>query len=245
MSLNGIDIASHQGNINLAVVPCDFVIIKATGGDFYVNPYCDSRYQLAKKQGKKLGVYHYAHEGKVGDPIKEAEFFLKNIQGYLNDALLVLDYEEQYNTSTPDWCLRFLNHVYSKTGVKPLLYINSSTMNSYNWTGVVAGDYGLWLADYNYSPKYPTHMPNIKTPTVKWWKTLAIYQYASDGRLNGYDNNLDLNVFYGDKNTWDKYAKKKETGTLPTQPNDNIHIKKGDSFKVTNTSDKNITLEKQ
>ena len=34
----------------------------------------------------------------------------------------------------------------------------------------------------------------------------AIRQYSSAGRLNGYNGNLDLNKFYGDKNAWMKYC---------------------------------------
>ena len=30
MAMNGIDIASYQAGIDLSVVPCDFVIVKAT-----------------------------------------------------------------------------------------------------------------------------------------------------------------------------------------------------------------------
>ena len=60
--LNGIDISSWQTGIDLSVVPCDFVVIKATGGIGYVNPDCDRAYQQAKAQGKKLGFYHYARE---------------------------------------------------------------------------------------------------------------------------------------------------------------------------------------
>lgn len=41
MSMNGIDISSWQSGIDLAKVPCDFVIIKATEGLTYVNPDCD------------------------------------------------------------------------------------------------------------------------------------------------------------------------------------------------------------
>lgn len=36
MALNGIDISNWQSGINLAVVPCDFVVIKATEGTGYV-----------------------------------------------------------------------------------------------------------------------------------------------------------------------------------------------------------------
>ena len=36
--MNGIDISRYQKGINLAAVPCDFVIIKATQGTSYVSP---------------------------------------------------------------------------------------------------------------------------------------------------------------------------------------------------------------
>jgi len=45
MSMNGIDIASYQAGIDLASVPCDFAIIKATEGISYVNPDCDRAFQ--------------------------------------------------------------------------------------------------------------------------------------------------------------------------------------------------------
>jgi hypothetical protein len=36
--LNGIDVASYQTGLDPAVVPCDFVIVKATQGTTYKNP---------------------------------------------------------------------------------------------------------------------------------------------------------------------------------------------------------------
>ena len=60
MSLNGIDISSHQTGIDLAKVPCDFVICKATEGVGYVNPDCGRAYAQGQKLGKKLGVYHFS-----------------------------------------------------------------------------------------------------------------------------------------------------------------------------------------
>ena len=37
--LRVIDIASHQAGINVRNEDCDVVIVKATGGTSYVNPY--------------------------------------------------------------------------------------------------------------------------------------------------------------------------------------------------------------
>ena len=58
MALNGIDISSWQSGINLTVVQCDFVVIKATEGTNYVNPDYDRAYRQAKAAGKCLGIYH-------------------------------------------------------------------------------------------------------------------------------------------------------------------------------------------
>ena len=76
MALNGIDISSWQSGINLAVVPCDFVVIKATEGTNYVNPDYERAYNQAKASGKCLGVYHYANGGNIQ---AEADYFLSNV----------------------------------------------------------------------------------------------------------------------------------------------------------------------
>ena len=54
MAMNGIDIASYQTGIDLTVVPCDFVIVKATEGTGYVNPDFTRAYAQAKKQFSAL-----------------------------------------------------------------------------------------------------------------------------------------------------------------------------------------------
>lgn len=211
MTLNGIDIASWQGNIDLTTVAADFVITKATEGTTYVNPFCDSRYQLAKKAGKLLGVYHYA---KNGDPIAEANFFYNNIKGYVKEAVLFLDYEEGLTANSPGWCRKFLDRLKELTGVKGMLYTYEAMLKSQNWQTVKDGDYGLWFASYGANKtKHGYEQPNA--PTVPHWGSPAIYQYSSKTRLAGYGGDLDANVFYGDRETWAKYA----GGSVPTKPN--------------------------
>ena len=91
MSMNGIDISNHQAGLNLAKVPCDFVICKATEGTGFVDRYCDGWIQKALQLGKKVGVYHFATGKSSG--VAEADFFYKNIKGYVGKAILVLDWE--------------------------------------------------------------------------------------------------------------------------------------------------------
>ena len=75
MTLKVIDISSHQTVEQAGMDGIDGVIVKATQGTTYINPKCNPQYQLAKLKGRLLGVYHYAGGG---DPIAEADFFLKN-----------------------------------------------------------------------------------------------------------------------------------------------------------------------
>lgn len=199
--MNGIDISNWQKGINLDAVPCDFVIMKATEGTWYVNPDCERAYQQAKNAGKCLGVYHYA-EGK--DAKAEADFFLKHIQGYIGEALIALDWEKENNSSFGkndlNWVKQWLDYIHGKTGVRPLLYISQSIMGKFN--GI--GDYGLWVAQY-------ANMNTTGYQDAPWNEgkyNCAIRQYSSCGRLSGYSGNLDLNKFYGDKTAWNRYAGK-------------------------------------
>lgn len=201
MALNGIDISNYQAGINLSVVPCDFVICKATEGTYYVNPDCDRAYQQAKANGKLLGVYHYANGGNA---VAEADYFLNNIQGYIGEAILCLDWESQNNalcgTGGParKWISNWCNRIVEKTGVKPLIYASASLYNEVS--GI--GDYGLWIAQYadNNATGYQEH------PWNEGAYDCAIRQYSSCGTLSGYGGRLDLDKFYGDATAWHKYA---------------------------------------
>ncbi|MBQ2640917.1 MAG: hypothetical protein IJG15_02840, partial [Lachnospiraceae bacterium] len=47
MSLKGIDIASYQAGMDAGKVEADFVIVKATQGTTYTNPYFSRHYSQA------------------------------------------------------------------------------------------------------------------------------------------------------------------------------------------------------
>lgn len=231
MSMNGIDVSNHQAGLNLAKVPCDFVICKATEGTGFVDRYCDGWIQKALQLGKKVGVYHFASGKSSG--VAEADFFYKNIKGYVGKAILVLDWESKAVSRGVSYAKAFLDRIYQLTGVKPLIYMSNSVVHAYDWSSVVNADYGLWNAGYfagdqtmGYNPNAPLYGGTGK------WKACALYQYTSSGRLSGWNGNLDLNVFYGDKSAWDKYAgtsgvvssdpdgETKSGGTVQTRKND-------------------------
>lgn len=203
--LKGVDVSNHQWNLQGYGDDVDFVICKATEGIGYVDNSCDRLYQLAKSQGKLLGVYHYARPGFMGNTAEgEAEWFVQNIKGYVNEAILVLDWEAERKGDVA-YAKRFLDRVFELTGVRPLFYSYESIINSYNWKDIVNGDYGLWVAKYGRDDGQPH-----QEPFVKDWGFYALWQYTSNGRISGFNANIDKNYFYGDRNTWLKYANAKE-----------------------------------
>ena len=189
--LNGIDVSSYQAKLNVSTYPCDFVICKATEGTGYVNPFCDIHYQQAKSSGKLLGVYHFARPDTGNSPEAEADYFLRNITGYIGEAILALDLECTGWQKYSEWSKKWLDRVYEKTGIRPLFY--SSGDGFANFKDMLnAGNYGVWVASDG-----------------NWYDgtTIVIKQSVYD--------DLDHDVFYGDATAWHKYANPSGTSTAP------------------------------
>ena len=216
MVMRGIDISKWQSGIDISAVNADFVIVKATEGIGYVDKSCDGFFQKALSLGKKLGFYHFARPTANNDPIREADFFYENCKGYFGKAIPILDWEAE-NKQNVAYAKAWLDRVYQRSGVKPVIYMSESVANAYNWSSVANADYGLWVAKYrDNNQDYNYNMANAGSrPKVKWWKFYCMWQWTSTGRLNGYSGNLDCNVFYGDGTTWDKYAGKSGTASKP------------------------------
>lgn len=217
--LKGIDISSHQGNIDLSKLKLDFVIVKATEGTTYVNPYCDSKVQQCIKLGKLFGFYHY---GRNNDPVKEADWLLDNTIGYRGLGIPALDWEEDQSV---EWVNKFVRRYHDKTGVWPWIYANPWRFNQ----GGVESNCGRWIAQY----PAVTH-PNLDYDPGSVPKTdgvVCCWQYASDGRISGYTGNLDLNHFYGDSTAWKKYAK--ASGNSGSSSAGNKSVLENADYKVT------------
>lgn len=208
--LNVIDIASYQSGLDLTKMPAaglDGVIIKATQGTSYVNPYCNKHYGQAKQAGLLRGLYHYANGSGA---IKEADYFVNSIKNYIGDAILVLDWEgeqnSQFGKNDVAYCKMFLDRVYEKTGVRPLIYMSKSVCRAHDWSSV-AKNYGLWAAQYaNNNETGWQSNPWTDGASFGAWSFAAIYQYSSHGKLKGYDGRLDLDLAYMTAEAWNKYA---------------------------------------
>lgn len=199
MALYGIDISQWQ---SVGVQGQDFTIIRATYGTGYVDGSCDEHYQLAKSQGKLRGVYHYAYP-QYNAAIDEANWFVDSIQGYLGDAVLVLDWEEGDKTNV-GWAKTFLDHVYNRTGIRPMIYMSASVTTSADWSPV-ASDYALWCAGYPAKfdvadPPTPAADGSDMPYNTGAFPFATIWQYSSSA------GSLDRDIAYMSADAWSKFA---------------------------------------
>ncbi len=198
MTMQGIDISIWQAGIDLSRVPCDFVIVKATQGTWYVSESCDAQVQQAIRLGKPFGFYHYV--GGDG-AMAEADFFVDNCAGYFGKGIPCIDWEEDDNAAWGDidYLRRLVQHVIDRTGIRPLIYASASP---FPWDVAQALDCGAWVAQY--ADMNPTGYQDA--PWNEGAYTCVIRQYSSHGSLDGYVGNLDLDKAYIDAAAWAKYA---------------------------------------
>lgn len=211
--LRGIDVSHWKGDLNSNGVATDFIIAKATGGNGYVDDTCDKFVQEAIAGGRKWGVYHYFSDGfNDGDPIAEANWFVDNCQGYVGHGLLILDWERGGNPDVGNVgkAKAWLDHVFERTGVRPIIYMSGSLVSEHDWSSVINANYGLWVASWPYGNNAVANygIDPALDPNPHWDGNVndCLWQFTSTGRLDGYGGNLDCNLFFGPREAWDAYA---------------------------------------
>ena len=213
--MNGIDISGHQLNIDLASVPCDFVIIKATQGTSFVSKDFKRQVEQALSLGKLTSVYHYANGAGINE---EVNHFIDVIYPYLGKVILCLDWEGEQNSRFGDYhyCESLLEAIKNVTRKTPFLYMSKSVCRQYKWE--IGRAYPLWAAQYKKNaPTTYTDNPWTDSKGFGPWAVPDIYQYSSVGRLTGYNKNLDLDIAYISASEWQNYA----AGNSDEQP---LHI---------------------
>lgn len=165
----GIDL-SHHNTINWPEVKTDFVIYKCTEGTSYLDP----TYKKAKENWKGIfGSYHFA---RGGDPIKEAQWYLKNS----SENICVLDWEIEHPEPVK-WCSQFIDYLKSQ-GKTCWFYTNDARACKYAWPK----DWIFWIARYGVNNGTQSKKPDFKG--------YSIWQYTSNGTCPGITGRVDLNV---------------------------------------------------
>ena len=196
---------SHLGSISRKTVtgtvnyPINFIYIKSTEGATLLNPYYKKDYRAAKAHGFRVGSYHFF--SPTSPAALQARQFLKHAQINKGDFPPVLDVEplpSQIKKMGGAQVLFarvriWLKFVEREVGIKPILYINQPFVNKYlNQAPDLKHNYKIWIA------RYGEYKPDIH---------LVYWQLCPDGRVSGIHGYVDINVFNGYKDAYDKFVK--------------------------------------
>lgn len=189
----GADISDNNGQINWPVFKnnLNFVIMKATEGNGYIDKLFGYNLAQARALSVPRGIYHFARPDLGNTPEAEAQFFINIVKGQqlLVGESLYLDYEKPIAKNNVGWALRWLQIVEEQLGIKPLFYTYQSMLQIEDWTPVVQNDNGLWIAA-------PTNDPANNTFVTGAWPGAAIQQWGNQ-LIPGAQGVIDSNVFFG------------------------------------------------
>lgn len=192
----GIDVSSHNGDIDFDMVKADgysFVIIKASEGLEHHDSRFATNYDNARKSGLKVGAYHFFR--KDTDGLNQAKNFLETIGWRKLDLPLVVDVEDWSNAKnvederTQKNLDAMLDNLRSR-GHKVMVYTNGDGYKKYIKDGQI--NINLWLCAFK-QPDKLKHIPH------------QLQQYSHWGRVKGIWGDVDLNVFNGSQEQWDKW----------------------------------------
>lgn len=218
--LNFADISSVQGtNLSGILSANDGVIVKATEGNYYVNPQFSNQAGQVTSAGKLLGIYHFINGGVPAET--QAQYLLDNIGDYANrsDVPLILDFENngatnadgspQYPHLTGTEIKPFADYIKAKTGKTIMLYVGQSDVKGYNLQNI---GLPMWVAGY------PLNDGSGYTQELQEW--------ADSHYFNGFKDKMtmwqytstpyDKSVFYADESAWKGLSQGGQVAT--TQP---------------------------
>lgn len=175
----------------------DAVMVKATEGASYVSSTCDPDVQDARRSGIPWGFYHYARNNDATD---EADFFYRNCRNYFGEGIPCLDWEEGQSVA---WVNAFVRRVRELSGAWPWVYASKAALNG---NPGVEPNCGRWVAQWPGSSADTFKEAESKAKPKLGDGLVCAWQFTNRGRLTGYSGNLDLNIFYGDREAWGKYA---------------------------------------
>lgn len=190
MSIQGIDVSSHQPGVDWSQVlqaGKAFAFLRATDGLDYTDSQFATYWKEAREAGVLRGAYHFYRTND--DPTTQAENFLSVVQLQPGDLPAVVDFEKTTGSESASQILKdlqtWLDVVQAATGRVPIIYTGPDYWNSLGSS--VFGHYPLWVAEYGVQSPKP----------VAGWPSWTFWQYSESGTVPGISGAVDLDVFDG------------------------------------------------
>lgn len=201
----GIDVSYHNGTINWNKVKedgIDFAIIRVAyrgyeNGKLKMDTQALKNMKDANEAGVPIGVYIFSQAVSEAEARQEADYIVKNIQGYKIDLPVVLDFEyvavgvgrlykaKLSKNEATGVCVSFCDRV-KALGYTPMVYASKSMYEDKTYAADFSQEYPIWMAHYNNSTSYAGE--------YEYW------QYTSTGKVKGIGTKsnkyVDLNYRY-------------------------------------------------
>lgn len=186
----GIDVSYYQGDIAWSRVHragIHFAFIRVSDGSTIVDSKFEANWAGAKRAHVLRGAYQFFRPTE--SPIEQANLLIRALRkSGAGELPPVIDIEvtDGLPLATVVANARvWIEHVRSQLGVEPIVYTN---YGMFRWGGAEPlGRQLLWLAHYT------TVCPSIPPPWSRW----TFWQYTENGRVDGIDGAVDLDVFDG------------------------------------------------
>ncbi len=210
MAIKGIDVSEWQGNltknnwlkvknsgIQFAILRCGYTTYGKSKKK-YVDRYFENNYKICKEIGLPIGVYYYSCATSETEAKEEANFVLSLIKNKKFEYPVVIDTEDNHNinksTNSP-----VSQASIGKYKLTPLIKTFCEIIESKGYyVSIYASTYwfknNLILEDLKLYDKW----------IAQWSKTVSVsykygmWQYSSQGTVNGLSDNIDLDYAYLD-----------------------------------------------
>ena len=204
MAYKGPDISSWQGDIDITALSnqVDFFIFRSHAG-ISKDSKVDRNVNLAIQNGKPYGLYIYSYALNTDRAAQEAQNVINTANSYaVKPNFLVIDMEDadgykKRNGMPSDQTLRDICTVecraFENAGYYAMVYASSSWFNG-KLAGLTAFD--KWVAHWPTRGGKQTGMDT--SPDGENANNCGIWQFTSEGYLNGYSGRLDMNYGYKD-----------------------------------------------
>lgn len=188
--VHGIDLSHYQGKVFWETVgenaKMAYVYLKATEGGDKIDHTYEYNIELAKKNGLKVGSYHFFRPKT--DLKKQLENFTTQCRPEDQDILPMIDVETKKGMETEAFCdslQKFLDMVEEYYKQKPLVYTYTNFYNAY-LQGKLSG-YKIMIAQYTQ-----------REPVLEDGYDITMWQYTAKGRINGVNGFIDKSRFMND-----------------------------------------------
>jgi lysozyme len=187
---HGIDVSYYQGEISWPRVKragVEFAFIRVADGTEIIDPMFEANWGAAQNAGIPRGAYQYFRADQ--SPTDQADVLIAMLRSHGKGELPpVIDVEDTAGlplATVAQNARAWIERVRTELKVEPIVYTNPGMWVTRGAPEIASQT--LWLAHYT------TGCPEIPSP----WKSWKFWQYTDNGRVDGIDGVVDLDVLDG------------------------------------------------